>query len=271
MESQNYNEQIKKKFFSKDGKPLFVKAVPQIVKDPYKPDGRANNRPPPPRMTIKKPKIVDAHRQIFQNYKDQGFRNLGKAIRKTAVYSPHVEKRVGHITHTKSWQLLMQEYMPEEHLAKRHAELLDKREYRKVTDEQGQSVEVDNGPETAAVTKGLELAYRLRGSFQKEEALAPSTVMYNLFYKPEVREQMRVFEDGIKQSLLHEINKRNLADIETEEENQSNLNGSGPPELEAEPEQPAVDNGGGSESESGGGVSGGGDGGGVPDIRQGGE
>ena len=165
----------------------------------------------------------------------------------------------------------MAEYMPEEHLALRHSELLDKREIRTIQNAEGQDVEVDNGPDTAAVTKGLELAYRLRGSFKKEEAPAPSTVMYNLFYKPEVREQMRVFEDGIKQSLLHEINKRNLADIETEEENQSNLDGAGPPEPKEEPEQPATDNGGGGESESGGGVSGGGDGGGVPDIRQGGE
>ena len=127
--------------------------------------------------------------------------------------------------------------------------------------------EVDNGPETAAVTKGLELAYRLRGSFSKEEQAPPSTVMYNLFYKPEVREQMRVFEDGIKQSLLHEINKRNLADIETEEENQANLERVGPDEHQEDVEQSGSDTTGqqpGGES----GVSGGDDGGGVSGVGQ---
>lgn len=185
--------------------------------------------------------ILPSHRQIFQNYKDQGFRNLGKAIRQTGVYSETVASRVNKITSTKSWQTLMQEYMPEEHLARRHSELLDKREWRKVENEDGTITEVDNGPETAAVTKGLELAYRLRGSFSKDEAPAKSTVMYNLFYKPEVREQMKAFEDGIKLSLLHEINKRNLADIEAEEENQANIERVGPDEYQEDAEQPGTD------------------------------
>jgi hypothetical protein len=185
----------------------------------------------------KKTKILPAHRAIFQNYKDQGFRHLGKAIRKTGVYSEGIAERVGQITKTKSWQLIMQEYMPEEHLALRHSELLDKREYRTIKNDDGTTTELDSGPETAAVTKGLELAYRLRGSFQKEDTPPPSTVMYNLFYKPEVREQMRVFEDGLKTTLLNEINKRNLADIETEEENKGNLaSGGGTSGPEDEPE-----------------------------------
>ena len=181
-------------------------------------------------------KILPAHREIFRNYKEQGFRHLGKAIRRTGVYSEGVANRVDAITKSRSWQTLMAEYMPEEHLALRHSELLDKREVRKVErldeggnlvlDSEGNAIkdEVDNGPDTIAVTKALELAYRLRGSFKKEDTPPPSTVMYNLFYKPEVREQMRVFEDGIKTALFNEINKRNMADIETEEENETNRN-----------------------------------------------
>lgn len=177
--------------------------------------------------------ILPAHRVIFQNYKDQNFRNLGKAIRQTGVYSESFAKRVNILTSTKSWQLLMQEYMPEEHLALRHSELLDKRDTETVYDEiptkDGKIKKVarliDVGPETNAVSKGLELAYRLRGSFSKDETPPPSTVMYNLFYKPEVREQMRVFEEGIKQSLLHEINKRNVAEIDAAERRESDDGG----------------------------------------------
>lgn len=163
----------------------------------------------------------------------------------------------------------MAEYMPEEFLALRHSELLNKRDYRTVIDEDGKKHEVDNGPETNAISKGLELAYRLRGSFAKEEAPAPSTVMYNLFYKPEVREQMRVFEDGIKQSLLHEINKKNLADIEIDEENQSNLDRSGLSEPKEDTEQPTPsDGGGGGTTEPEVGISGGDDGGGISRVGQ---
>ena len=162
--------------------------------------------------------IKPAHRQIFQYYKDQGFTHLGKAIRRTGAYSEGLANRVNMLTKTKSWQAIMEEYMPEEHLALRHSELLDKRDYRKITNPDGTTTEVDSGPETNAVSKGLELAYRLRGSFSKDETPPPSTVMYNLFYKPEVREQMKVFEDGLKTSLLNEINKRNVAELEKEEE-----------------------------------------------------
>jgi hypothetical protein len=207
----------------------------------------------PEKNFFKKPKkvrlpgsyILPAHRIIFQNYKDQNFKSLAKAIRQTGVYSEGVAERVTQITKSKSWKALMDEMMPEEHLALRHSELLDKREVRVIQDEDGRDIEVDNGPDTAAVSKGLELAYKLRGSFQKEEAPPASTVMYNLFYKPEIRQQMKVFEDGIKQSLLHEINKRNLADIETEEENQSNLDQAGSGEHNEGNERQDTDNGGG--------------------------
>ena len=174
-------------------------------------------------------KILPAHRQIFENYKEQGFRSLGKAIRRTGVYSEGVANRVNVITKSKSWQLLMNEYMPEEVLAQRHAELLNKRDtdvvytYQKAgKDKKGNqkfkkvASFIDKGPETNAVSKGLELAYRLRGSFKPEGLPPASTVMYNLFYKPEVREQVKMFEDSLKLTLLNEINKRNVADNEAE-------------------------------------------------------
>jgi len=128
----------------------------------------------------------------------------------------------------------MKLYLPEEKLALRHAELLDKRDTKTIenikynkdgTEKERSEQLVDMGPETNAVSKGLELAYRLRGSFQKEDAPPPSTVMYNLFYKPEVREEMRLFEDKIKLSLLNEINKRNTQEIEAEEERTTNAGG----------------------------------------------
>ena len=146
--------------------------------------------------------ILPAHRQIYQFYKDQGFKNLGKAIRRTGVYSEDVAKRVNIITKSQSWQKLMDEQMPEEMVAQRHAEVINKRSYRTVKDASGNEVEVDNGPDPIAV-KGIEMAYKLRGAFKEKEKEAPSTVMYNLFYKPEVREHMKVFENNLKDTLMH--------------------------------------------------------------------
>jgi len=175
------------------------------------------------KIKISKPKktsILPSHRAIFKNYEEQGFRLLGKAIRRTGVYSEEVAKHTEKIKDTKSWKALMAEYMPEEFLAQRHSELLDKRVYRVIRDpdDPKKTIEVDDGPETAAVTRALELAYKLRGSFSKNDGEKPSTVMYNLFYKPEVREHMKTFEDGLKKSLYNEINKRNIQDADDEAE-----------------------------------------------------
>jgi hypothetical protein len=159
-------------------------------------------------------RILRPHREVLKHFKKQGYRNIGNAIRKTGAYSETVATRPTQITYTQSWKMLMKEHLPDEKLALRHSELLDKRSYRTVTNDDGTKKEIDAGPETNAVSKGLELAYKLKGSFSKEEGEKPSTVMYNLFYKPEVREQMKTFEAGLKQSLFNEINKRNVADLE---------------------------------------------------------
>jgi len=74
------------------------------------------------------------------------------------------------------------------------------------------------------------------------------------FYKPEVRAQMKTFEDGLKQTLFNEINKRNMEETKAEEENQSNLDQGGIRDVEEV-----------SQSESGG------DSGSVPGGGEGGE
>ena len=194
---------------------------------------------PEPPKKVGRIKIIPAHMAIFQNYKDQGFRSLGKAIRKTGVYSEGLANRVNALTRTKSWQTILDLYLPEEILAFRHAELLDKRDTETVYDEvptekldkNGKPIIkkvarlVDLGPETNAVSKGLELGYRLRGSFSKDDTPATPANVYNLFYKPEIREQVAVFEAGIKQTLLNEINKRNNQENSSKGEDGTGNNG----------------------------------------------
>ncbi len=169
--------------------------------------------------------ILPSHREVFRHYKDNGFRHIGKAIRKTGVFSESLAHNPQTLTQTKSWKALMDEKFSEDKVASRHSELLDKRDYRKVVDAFGIETMVDDGPNTAAVSKGVELAYRLRGAFKEKEALPPSTVMYNLFYKPEVREQMKHFEEGIKKSLEYEVSRKYKAELLQEEKNQELLDG----------------------------------------------
>ena len=73
------------------------------------------------------------------------------------------------------------EQIPDDLLVKRHNELLNKRSKKIVTtyveeeNEDGESKmvaqtkEIDDGPDTFAVTRGLEMAYKLKGSFAPEK------------------------------------------------------------------------------------------------------
>lgn len=62
----------------------------------------------------------------------------------------------------------IQEALPDNLLAQRHLELLNKREIR--FSEGGD--ELSNEPDTQAVTKGLDMAYKLKGSYAAEKSLA---------------------------------------------------------------------------------------------------
>ncbi len=138
------------------------------------------------------------HRIVLDSLEKNGG-TLSKAMI-AAGYAPstaHVPKLV---TGTKSWAMLMAEYLPEDKIAHRHSELLDKRAYRKNVE----GDEVDDGPDTAAVGKALEMAYKLRGSFKDEKPVNPSAVVYNLFYKPEVRASVQAFEATLKQTIANE-------------------------------------------------------------------
>jgi hypothetical protein len=219
-ESTDSLEVKPEKNFSENIKPKKKRGNPNL---PY-----AKNQFPTKKK--RKVSIKPSHRKVFAKFKENGYRNLRQAVRESGSFSTGVTMRTHNITNTKSWQLLMQEQMPDELLAQRHAEILDKRDYRKRTkldddgnpvyDEMGKEVqeEVDDGPNASAVVKGLDMAYKLKGAYTKEEAPAASTVMYNLFYKPEVREQMKTFEDGLKQSLFNEMAKKNQKDTEEEQQ-----------------------------------------------------
>lgn len=76
----------------------------------------------------------------------------------------------GNITKTDSWQELLRTYIPDELLAKRHKELLDKREIKRTFNhELGEFIdEVTNQPDTNAVKAGLDMAYKLKRRYPKE-------------------------------------------------------------------------------------------------------
>lgn len=168
--------------------------------------------------------IKPRHREVLKNYIENGKKSMGAAIRK-AGYSDVTADQPTSITLTKSWQALLKEQLPDNMLLERHVELLAKREYDWIEEpdpldpKKKKVVMKDIGPNVAAVSKGLELAYKLKGSFAPEAA-PPAMNIYNLFYKPEVRENMRQFEEQLKKNIIHEAdtNKNGPGDTRTEGE-----------------------------------------------------
>ncbi len=78
--------------------------------------------------------------------------NISQAM-KVAGYSESVSGRTDKLVRTKGWEELMEQYLPDKLLGQKHKALLNKKD--KETGE----------PETQAVSKGLEMAYKLKGRF----------------------------------------------------------------------------------------------------------
>ena len=109
-------------------------------------------------MTAKeKPKVKPSnirHKKVAELVEKGG--SVGAAMRK-AGYSKAYSKNPHKLTRSESWQELMEEYIPDSLLAEKHKALLTK------TDKKSSE------PETQAVSKGLDMAYKLKGKFAPEQ------------------------------------------------------------------------------------------------------
>jgi len=78
---------------------------------------------------------------------------MGEILRETG-YSPTVIKSPSKVTHTKGWKELMDKYLPEDKLVDKHNYLLD------------------NERKEETQVKALDMAYKLRNKYPKENVTA---------------------------------------------------------------------------------------------------
>ncbi len=92
--------------------------------------------------------------------------NVSKSMREVG-YSLNSAKNPKMLTDTKGWKELMDEYLPDKLLVKKHLALLEKKEVKRTFNpEIGEWIEVETGDvDTQAVSKGLQMAYDLKGYF----------------------------------------------------------------------------------------------------------
>lgn len=98
--------------------------------------------------------------------------NITKAMR-DANYSEATINNPNNLTESKGYKELMEvidKKITPELIAKRHKELLDKREnslvVSKVNKEGDKTYKVISQPETQAVTKGLDMLYKMKGAYK---------------------------------------------------------------------------------------------------------
>ena len=115
--------------------------------------------------TIIRPK----HREVLKKVEENRGISREEAMLEVGYGEGYARK--GGIGQTDSWQELMRTFIPDELLAERHKELLDKREvittYDHSTGEK-QAIITDM-PDTNAVKAGLDMGYKLKGKYAAEK------------------------------------------------------------------------------------------------------
>ncbi len=151
--------------------------------------------PKPKVPPIKGTATYNRQLSIFKDYKAKGMKGLHGIVQKHGGHPGSASLMVK----SKTWKFILNEQMPDELLAERHVELLNKRDITHIKDSTGAIVQtIDNGPETAAVSKALEMAYRLKGSYDEQKGDEKKVNIYNLIYKPEYKKLTKDFEDSLK-------------------------------------------------------------------------
>ena len=100
-------------------------------------------------MTIT-PKMKSVFKQVYENN-----RPVSVAMRENG-YSVQTCTKPKNVTETEGWKELLRQSLPDAFLLKRHRSLLNKK------DPEGE-------PDTQSVSKGLDMAYKLKGSYAPDK------------------------------------------------------------------------------------------------------
>lgn len=155
-------------------------------------------------------------RAVYEDWKEDGFKNLNKAMIKNG-YSEVTASSSGQLLKTMAWKEMLAEFMPDSFLAEHHKALFESRKYVREDywdrDDNGKRVKmvkfVDVGPDVNAVAKALDLAYKIKGAYRVdggggEDSRPKNSTIYNLFFNPNIRKNVKNLEEELKKQLYGE-------------------------------------------------------------------
>ena len=114
--------------------------------------------------------MVTIKQKLVANKIVENHGNISKTMREVG-YSYNTAKKPGNLTNSKGWNELMEEYFPDEHLAKRHKDLLDKEEVVvKNNNKTGKVDIIKTGQiDPQSVSRGLDMAYKLKNKYAPDK------------------------------------------------------------------------------------------------------
>lgn len=143
--------------------------------------------------------LTKKQKGFVKDYIETGNRGLA-AKKNYDVKNDNVARMIGSDNLTKpNIVKAIQDAIPDDLLAQRHLELLNKREIRFSQDGE----ELSNFPDTQAVTKALDMAYKLKGSYAAEKSTSLN-VNVGLDKKddPAINELMDEYKAKLKAKLI---------------------------------------------------------------------
>lgn len=136
-------------------------------------------------------KIMDKHGSISAAMREVGYTNA-------------TAKNPKNLTESDGWKELMGEYLSDKLLAERHQELLNKREVHRIGHGEDAEYEMSDEPDTQAVSKALDMAYKLKGSYAAEKTLNTNI---NINSSPDEIDKFKTLREKYEQELLSQIGK----------------------------------------------------------------
>lgn len=94
--------------------------------------------------------------------------SISKAMRE-AGYGEGYAKNPQDLTRSKTWQDLLDEYLPDDLIAEKHKALLEKKEQIAVWNGKAKEVVVTNEIDANAVKAGVDMAYKIKGRYAPEK------------------------------------------------------------------------------------------------------
>ncbi len=90
--------------------------------------------------------------------------SISKEIRESGVYSPTVAQKPQKLTRSKGWEELLEKYLPDSHLGKKHREFLDTPRIVRTYKKGDLETEIEETDPSAV--KALDLAYKIKNKYK---------------------------------------------------------------------------------------------------------